>query len=252
MELSHLDTVVDELAAKFDGMVEGFESEIPPTPEEASAWEEEKIAGLNEEYDEKAKGITGRDPEDDQDNMAVRKRMLNRKLGARKGKLLGRFGDAIADMQAKAVSVLTDICGGALNEFENDIKGRMPIKGSDLQEAFAAMKASVDDDVNAAYPGGVDALDSFDDDLGDCPSYEQWQASADEKLASLEAENKDAVESAKMSYKIGIFMEIRDQMDEDEDMHFLEDNGEDLKATIRKDILEALGIEQEIIDALDE
>ena len=167
MELTNLDKVVDELTAKFDGLIEGFEADIPPTPEEATAKEEEWIEGLNNEYWEEAKGITGRDPENDKDNMQVRNRMLNRKLNARKGKLIGRFGEEIGEMKDKAINVLTDICQAELEEFSSDIAERLPMKSSELEDAGAAMLAQVEDNVNAAYPGGVDALDDFDDDLGD-------------------------------------------------------------------------------------
>jgi hypothetical protein len=243
MELTHLDGIVDELTAKFDGMIDGFESDIPPTNEEALSKETEWIDTLNEEYWEKAKGITEREPEGDKDNMQVRFRMLNRKLSARKGKLIARFSDEIGEMKDKAISVLTDICMAESSEFMDHISERLPMRPSNLDEACAAMLAQVEDNVNAAYPGGVDALDSFDDDLGDVKSYADWKVEAASMIEQLRVNNEEAREEAKKGYLIQIYLSICDDMDDDDDLPYFEDNGEDFKAEARAKIAEALDID---------
>ena len=249
MELTHLDGIVDELAAKFDGMIDGFESDIPPTSEEALSKETEWIDALNEEYWEKAKGITEREPEGDKDNMQVRFRMLNRKLNARKGKLIARFSDEIGEMKEKAMSVLTDICVEEASDFYDNISSlRLPMRPSDLEEAGAALFAQVEDNINAAYPGGVDALDSFDDDLGDVKSYAEWKVETASMIEQLKVDNEEAREEAKKGYLIQIYLSICDDMDDDDDLPYFEDNGEDFKAEARAKIAEALDID---VDSLE-
>ena len=79
-------------------------------------------------------------------------------------------------MKEKAISDLTDICVEEASDFYDNISSlRLPMRPSDLEEAGAALFAQVEDNINAAYPGGVDALDSFDDDLGDVKSYAEWK-----------------------------------------------------------------------------
>jgi hypothetical protein len=248
MELTHLDAVVDELSAKFDGMIDGFEADIPPTPEEAVAKEDEWIGELNSEYWEKAKGITERDPKDEKDSMQVRNRMLNRKLNSRKGKLLARFSDEIGEMKDKAISVLTDTCQAELDEFAGDILERLPMKPSELEDAGATMLAQVEDNVNAAYPGGVDALDNFDDDLGDCLSYADWKNAAASKIEELGGQNEEAREEAKKGYLVALYLSICDDMDDDDDLVYFEDNGEDYKAEIRNKIAEALDVDPSTLE----
>jgi len=248
MELTNLDKVVDELTAKFDGLIEGFEADIPPTPEEATAKEEEWIEGLNNEYWEEAKGITGRDPENDKDNMQVRNRMLNRKLNARKGKLIGRFGEEIGEMKDKAINVLTDICQAELEEFSSDIAERLPMKSSELEDAGAAMLAQVEDNVNAAYPGGVDALDDFDDDLGDVLSYSDWKLQVASAIEDLGTQNEGAKEEAKKGYLVALYLSICEDLDDDDDLGYFEDNGEEFKADVRQKIADVLEIDTSALE----
>ena len=248
MELTHLDGIVDELTAKFDGMIDGFESDIPPTSEEALSKETEWIDALHDEYWEKAKGITEREPEGDKDNMQVRFRMLDRKLNSRKGKLIARFSDEIGEMKDKAISVLTNICAAESSEFMDDISERLPMRPSALEEACATMLAQVEDNVNAAYPGGVDALDSFDDDLGDVQSYADWKVEAASMIEQLGVNNEEACEEAKKGYLIQIYLSICDDMDDDDDLPYFEDNGEDFKAEARAKIAEALDIDVESLE----
>jgi hypothetical protein len=103
-ELKELDEIVANLLEDCDKAIDKHTE--PLQKEQADAVERELFERLNNKYDEKAKKKLDRECEDEQDNIAVRKRILNRGLDARAGKIYSKFSTDVTALNEHAAATM--------------------------------------------------------------------------------------------------------------------------------------------------
>ena len=240
-ELRDLDKIVNDLVTTMDVLILQFENDgTPPNEEQATAWEDEKFGELNSTYDERAKESTGRDPKDDKDSMSVRKRQLNRALQARRGKLFGRFSEAVGNLKAQAEAAIKS-AEEDLAELDGEIEENLPMKPSEITSQYDALVTRVEENINSSFPDGVEGLDNYDDGL-DCQSYADYKTSVTAAQEAMLEKAVEATAQATADYKQGILDAIEADLADDE-LDFAEDGGEEIKAGILESIKGALGVE---------
>jgi hypothetical protein len=163
-ELGDLDSLVEILTCKYDRMIANATFPGIPTQEICVAAEVEWTGLLNKEYNSESQKICGRTERNDDDNIAVRRRILNRQFHARSGKLYGRFGNVINNAVALAEASLRS-AAESVRETQNSVSRLGAVKPEVIINEFAALKKSITDQVANNYPGGEEALDRFDDSL---------------------------------------------------------------------------------------
>ncbi|KAJ1427360.1 hypothetical protein B484DRAFT_76437 [Ochromonadaceae sp. CCMP2298] len=240
-ELGELDNIVKNLTKNLDEAIAGYENDgTPPTAQQASEWEENKFEKLCAHYDKEARDCTGRAPDDDKDNMAVRRRMLVRKQEARKGALYARFSGDVASLTAKA-GITLRACVEELAELEAALGNAMPSKASFVTGEFAALQSRLSDNVEASFPDGARGLDNYDDELPDgVPSWSDFNIQVQAAQERALETNAAAVAEATAAMKAGILAEI--ESDLAEDIEFMEDDGAELKAAVVEAVRAALGL----------
>mmetsp|Transcript_24527 Transcript_24527/g.40890 ORF Transcript_24527/g.40890 Transcript_24527/m.40890 type:complete len:259 (-) Transcript_24527:122-898(-) len=231
-ELKDLDKIVHFLIKQFEDQIDGFENDgTPPTADQAKEWEDERIEAFQNDYDRRAKDLCNRDPVDKHDNIAVRKRILGRKMEARRGKLFARFSDDVQALTVKAALTLKR-CVEGLAELESSITEQLPLKNSYIASEFTALKDRLEEDIIASFPEGVTGLDNYDDELPEgVPSYVDFKASVDASQEQLLEANVAAVAEALAAYKQGVVAAVEASLNEDV-VDFLEDDGAELKTGI--------------------
>ena len=97
-ELGALDGIVSRLSAKYDELV--AKAIFEGAPSHANCVERENVlkCQINEEYNAESFRVTGRIEQNGDDNIAVRRRIMNRQLEARNGHLYGRFCKALSSV----------------------------------------------------------------------------------------------------------------------------------------------------------
>jgi hypothetical protein len=122
LEISWLDEIVDDLLHDYGKFLDAQTNDgSPPTADEATEIENNQFRELNERYDSRSRSKVGRHPRDEQDPIAVRKRILNRGLEARRGKLYSKFAGDVMTLMDSAAKTMK----GALdtfNEFEASLR----------------------------------------------------------------------------------------------------------------------------------
>jgi hypothetical protein len=188
-EVKELEEIVKDLLKDADEEI--GQHSTPLQREEAEAVEQAIFNRILEKYDRKSSRKLERDPSsDDNDNINVYKRKLQRGLTARSGKIFAKFASEVTALNdAAAVTLRTAV--ESLAEFENNVKTRLPLLSGDLESEIAATFASITDQVQNSFPGGVVGIDAYDDHLPEgIPNWanfqSQYQATAD-SLRSLNA-----------------------------------------------------------------
>jgi len=228
---------------KLDKDIAEFENDgTPPTKAQAKDWEDEKFAAYQREYDEKAKDKTGRDPKDDQDNIAVRKRILGRQQESRRGNLFSRFSDDVAGLVVKAALTLKN-CVESLAELQTNLAEQLPVKASFITSEFAALHTRLEDSIGASFPDGVAGLDNYDDELPeDIPSYTDFKLSVEASQEEILNANSTAITEAIAEFKKGVATAIEEDL-RDDMIEFFEDDGDEFKRSIITSIKTALEVE---------
>ena len=154
------------MTGKYDRHIASASFEGVPTPEECTERENALKAEINGEYNTESLQLTGRTAPDGDDNVAVRRRIMNRQLEARNGNLYARFGEAVNSLVEQAAISLKSAFESLL-ETQANIAAAGACKPEQIAAEFAALKASITDQIGASYPGGEEALDKYDDNLPD-------------------------------------------------------------------------------------
>lgn len=169
----------------------------------------------------------------------MRRRILNRNHDARRGKLFARFSGDVAALKESAEAAM-NAADVDLAETVEECTARLPIKPTEVTEAFTGLLTRVEDNINASFPGGVEGLDNYDDGM-DCKSYEEWKTAVMAAQEEMLAANAEAVGEAIAEYKQGVFDSILGDLADDE-IEFVDDGGEAIKNEIIEAVKGALGI----------
>jgi len=203
-ELGDLDNIVNDLARKYDNLIASATNPEVPSEADCNAAEEGWRAQLVAEYDEQSRAVCHRTQANDDDNIAVRRRILNRQINARHGLLFARYTGAIQDRRALAANTIR-ACIASLDAMKETVRAAMPNTPDFIRTQYEALEVEMTTQVNATYPGGEAALDKFDDGLPDgLPSMVGFRTKVMlARNASLE-ENERAVEKAVVQIKHAI------------------------------------------------
>jgi hypothetical protein len=204
-EIKELEEINKELLKDVDEEIGNHATALQK--EEADAVEQALFARILEKYDRKSSRKLKREPtSDDNDNINVYKRKLQRGLTARSGNIYAKFSSSVTALNDAAATSLR-LAVESLVEFENSIKSRLPVSNEDLEAEIAATQASIADQVfidlpfpsshfslacqvQNSFPGGVAAIDSYDDHLPEgIPNWNTFQSQSQELANSLRSLN---------------------------------------------------------------
>jgi len=203
-ELGDLDNIVNDLARKYDNLISSATNPDVPSEADCNAAEDGWRAMLIAEYDEQSRAVCRRTQANDDDNIAVRRRILNRQFNARHGQLYARYTGAICDRRALAACTIS-ACIDSLNATVEAVENSMPNTPDYIRMQFDALDGEVTTQVNATFPGGEIALDKFDDGLPDgVPSMAGFRAKVQQARNECLERNERAVENAVASIKLAI------------------------------------------------
>lgn len=212
MELHDLDALVDRMMCQFDNNIWNSSYDVPPTEEECAAKEAEWESEITKQYNAEAVKIAGRKETNNQDNIAVRRRIMGRQFSARRGKLYSRFSEQVDDLKRQASAAIS-LAVESFNETKAAVEASFPCTEVSIVEEFAQLKASITNQVNASFPGGEDALDQYDDDLEDgVPSLDELRSDIEMEQAHLITANEEQREEAIVDIKQAIRAQTIEQL----------------------------------------
>jgi hypothetical protein len=154
---------IKELEEINKGLLKDVDEEIgnhstPLQKEEADAVEQALFTGILEKYDRKASRKLKREPtSDENDNINVYKRKLQRGLTARSGNIYSKFSSSVTALNDAAATSLR-LAVESLVEFENSVKSRLPVLNEDLEAEIAATQASITDQVYYLSPSFINHI----------------------------------------------------------------------------------------------
>ena len=213
MELHDLDALVDHFMFQYDNNIwtSSFE-DGPPTEEQCKAKESEWEGQFNSEYNVEAVKTAGRKEVNNQDNIAVRRRIMNRQFVSRRGKLYGRISEQVNNLKSQASAAIS-LASESFQDTKAAVEASFPCTEANIIEEFAQSKRSVTSQVNSSFPGGEEALGQYDDDLDDgVPSLEELRADIEMEQAHLIAANEEHCAEAILDVKQAIRAQTIEQL----------------------------------------
>lgn len=195
-EIKELEEIVKDLLKETDDEIAAHATALQK--EEADAVEQALFNRINEKYDRKASKKLKRDPSsDDNDNINVHKRKLQRGLAARSGKIYSKFASEVTALNDAAAATLRAAVE-SLTEFEHYAAARLPLLSGDLDSEIASTFASITDQVQNSFPGGVAGIDAYDDNLPEgVPNWVNFQAQFNATADALRALNATRIEESR-------------------------------------------------------
>jgi len=152
--------LVPEKAKNYYSFIKNYSPEgLPPNEEECAAIEEEQISLTLSEFDEVA-GHLWRV----KDEVPNRRHRLVSILESRRGKLWARFSESVSELQDLA-DLTMEYCVARLEETEEDVKGSLPEASDSIVSAFDKLVEDCEEYIEETFPGGVEGLTAFDDNL---------------------------------------------------------------------------------------
>mmetsp|Transcript_33047 Transcript_33047/g.46921 ORF Transcript_33047/g.46921 Transcript_33047/m.46921 type:complete len:269 (-) Transcript_33047:108-914(-) len=167
------------------------EDGAPPNEEECQALEDEQIAMLVDKFNAEADNLQRVKEE----HSRVRDR-LELELGLYRGRLFSKFSDEVDALKNQAEDTLK-YCMKSLQEEEEELKESMPMAENQIEAEFKQLLASMTAHIDRVYPGGVDGLDSYDDELPEgIPSFADFKAMLVDKEAEYKEMNQETIPAA--------------------------------------------------------
>jgi hypothetical protein len=195
-EIKELEEINKDLLKDVDEEIAAHATAVQK--EEADALEQALFARILEKYDRKSSRKLKREPTaDENDNINVYKRKLQRGLTARSGNIFSKFSSSVLALNDAAANSLR-LAVESLAEFEASVQPRLPLLNENLEEEIASNQASITDQVQNSFPGGVAAIDSYDDHLPEgIPNWNTFQAQFQASADSLRALNVTRTEESR-------------------------------------------------------
>lgn len=162
-EIGKLDKIVERRVAQYEREVTDLIQNLRKiyTPEQIAELEQQVIDRCLRDYDGEAVPYMGRAVNPDWkegggDNLEVRKRMLNRDLEKRRGKLAAAVNTLKGQIQIQLDSLTVFI-----QQSEHQIKSTLPSDQTTIDNQFAALRQNVAGLVSSNYPGGLAQFDAL-------------------------------------------------------------------------------------------
>eukprot|EP00604_Paraphysomonas_vestita_P001854 CAMPEP_0174821816 /NCGR_PEP_ID=MMETSP1107-20130205/9845_1 /TAXON_ID=36770 /ORGANISM="Paraphysomonas vestita, Strain GFlagA" /LENGTH=383 /DNA_ID=CAMNT_0016039239 /DNA_START=52 /DNA_END=1203 /DNA_ORIENTATION=- len=195
-EVKELEEINKDLLKEADEQIASHNT--PLQKEEATAIEQGIFNAILEKYDRKAhKKLKRNASSDNNDNINVYKRKLQRGLDSRAGKIYGKFANEVTALNDAAANTLRSVVE-TLAEFDNFAKSRLPLLVEDLDRDIASTFASITDQVQNSFPGGVAGIDAYDDHLPDgIPSWVNFQAQFEATATALRELNTVRIQESR-------------------------------------------------------
>jgi hypothetical protein len=196
-EIAALQSLVPEICLKMDHWIKEYENDgTPPNEEEAALLEVEQVCKLLDEFDERAKQL-GRARE----KIPERRGLLERNLNRRKGNLFAKYSDHVSALQDEAAAVMT-YCLETCTDFEEGLENLLPTVESNIDIVFQSIMNACNGYIEATFPGGVEAMDSYDSELPDgLVSFKDFQELVKKKEAQYKQKNLLAIDPAVLKVK---------------------------------------------------
>jgi len=224
-------------AHKMDKWIKSVTDETP-TEEECAELEQAKIDELLEAFDRQTEKMFRV-----QDQVPDARAELERHLVRRRGKLLRRFAGEIGELKDLAADCI-EFCVDYLTNTMNRISESLPVPEGVVGEAISELRNNCEDYVATTFPGGVDGMDAYDDELPDgFPSYAEFKERvaaaelelAETNLSKIEAGVEEVKAEAAAMAQNKINEAIKTAMDE-----IREDLSDDVLPYLESDAMEAL------------
>jgi len=195
-------------AHTFDKWVKSITDETP-TKEECTELEQAKIDELLEAFDAETSEMSRV-----QDEVPDARVELVTHLERRRGKLFNKFSDeigALTDLAADCIGFCVDYLTGSVKR----IKKSLPVPEDYISGALSELNSNCADYIATTFPGGVDGLDSYDDELPDgFPSYSEFKEQVAAAEVELAEENLSMVEAGVEEVKAGAVAMAKNKINE--------------------------------------
>jgi hypothetical protein len=201
VERVQLDAAISEIVDGYDRKVNAYMSAgTDLSSEDAERLEKEWMYAANAMYDERALKITGRrvpaNWHEGKDLIVVRKRMLNRQLDQRKGRLF----EGVKNSHATMVWRLSDLkfsCERSIESFEMHMRDHMPILPATLHKDYDEMISVLQTKINEEYPGGLSRFQADSVTNNGVSAWHEINVQAHKVLEDLLAINAISIEQTK-------------------------------------------------------
>eukprot|EP01040_Poterioochromonas_malhamensis_P011717 gene11717-12787_t len=162
-DIGKLDAIVERRVQQYEREIDKLTQDIRrlPSEEEIKKMEQDVIDLCFLAYDKEAGVYMGRAVNADWkegggNNLEVRKRMLNRELENRRGKLAGAMAGLRASTQLQFDSLVSNI-----RQEEHEIKATLPTDSSTIESQFNALRQKLGGLVGPNFPGGLAQFDAL-------------------------------------------------------------------------------------------
>lgn len=217
-EKSDLDAINSKLLSECDSEMKTFiRDKESITLVEAETFERDLFERLNSEYDKKASKAVGRPVPatwnaGGQDNLEIRKRILNRSLDAKKGHIFSSINKGLDDMKAHFGVVLRN-AEQLMTAFSVSTHELMPLKAIDLHDMIEKNVAEIKESMNAAFPGGYPKLVEYASltpaDIETFAVFNQRQPTMAKELVNA---NAQAISEACVNYRKEFRLKMLEKM----------------------------------------
>ncbi len=162
-EINILDGIVRRLVDHYDFQVTSSHCHLmtPPSEIECNEIEERWKTLLNCRYNHESQELCQRLERNDDDNIAVRRRIFNRLLYARRGNLFNHFAETVKVYQKHAIRTLK-LCVEALNNTQESVNRNLPVQPEVIRSQYTTLERNIIELVNTSFPEGEDALRKID------------------------------------------------------------------------------------------
>jgi hypothetical protein len=124
------------------------------------------------------------------------KKSVRMRLILKNRKLFQRFSQAVEALQDEAAEIMR-FCVTSLETQKKEVMTMLPLGMQGLKEEFEEFSDSMKNYVDNTFPGGVKALDSYDDTLpDDVPSFSKFLDMVKQEEKNLREADKEAVPAA--------------------------------------------------------